>query len=135
MPNARIVGRPQAVAAGSQLRIAWDAGTERGAELPRAYFAAARVSSDRDVGPDGPPIDEAVTVTADREIVVTLRTNVDSLRGTVRFTLELPDRSQYVTCTKGSSPERYGLRVEAELGSGGAVTKATLTEIRPDGAD
>lgn len=131
MTNPRIVGRPQAMLAGAQLRIGWDVGTGRGAELPRAYFAAGKVkSAGRDIGPDGPEIEETIEATGDREIVITLRSSPDSIRGALRFEIEFPDRKSYVSCTRGESIDQYGLKVDAEIGPDGSVAKSTLTEIR-----
>lgn len=129
MTNPKILDRPQAALLGARLRIGWDPGTGRGAELPRAYFAAGKVkSTDRDVGPDGPPIEETIEAVADREIVVTVRTN--GLRGALRFTIEFPDRKQYISCTRGETVDQYGLRVDAEFAADGSITKSTVTEIR-----
>lgn len=132
MTNPRILGKAQPSLAGSRLRIGWDAGAERGAELPRTYFTAGKVdTAKRNVGPDGPSMEERVESDAEREITVTVRGTLAELQGKLRFDIVFPDRKQFLTCERADGVvDRYGLSVDAELDSQGNVTKASITEIR-----
>ncbi|MBS2016866.1 MAG: hypothetical protein JST00_28530 [Deltaproteobacteria bacterium] len=132
MTNPRILGKAQPSLAGSRIRIGWDVGAERGAELPRTYFTAGRVdTSKRNVGPDGPSMEERVESDAEREIAVTVRGTLAELQGKLRFDIVFPDRKQFLTCERADGVvDRYGLSVDAELDSQGNVTKASITEIR-----
>jgi len=127
--NPRIAGPLLTSARGVLLRIAWDPGSGRGAELPESYFAAAKVNEQRDVGPDGPAIDTNVTVRG-REMELIVLSVRESLSGALRFRIDFPDRKRFITCEDGSSTGPYGLSADLTLANG-TVTQSTLTEIRP----
>lgn len=133
MTNPRIIGKALPSLTGSKIRIGWDAGTERGAELTKAYFAAGKVNtSKRNVGPDGPSMEETVTADAERELSVTVRAaNVAELQGNLRFEITFPDRKKFIQCERADDAvDNYGLSVQAELDGNGNFTKSTVTEIR-----
>lgn len=132
MTNPRVLGKVQPSLTGARLRIGWDAGTERGAELPRAYFTAGKVAtSKRSVGPDGPTMEERVESDADRELAVIVRGTLAELQGKLKFEITFPDRKQFITCERAESAiDKYGLAVDLELDGQGAVTKSSITEIR-----
>lgn len=132
MTNPRILGKALPSLEGSRVRIGWDPGTEQGAKLPRSYFAAGKVNtSKRNVGPDGPSMEETVEADADREIAVTVRGTTAELQGNLRFEVTFPDRKQVISCERSDDAvDKYGLSVEAELDGNGTVTKSTVTEIR-----
>lgn len=132
MTNPRVLGKVQPSLAGARLRIGWDAGTGRGAELPRAYFTSGKVAtSKRSVGPDGPTVEERVESDADRELTVLVRGTLAELQGKLRFEIVFPDRKQFIACERSEgSVDKYGLAVDVELDNQGTVTKSSIAEIR-----
>ena len=128
MTNPRVTGEPDALSAAPELRIAWDAGSGRGNELPPSYFDAVSVAPETDAA----VVDSiaAVEHPTERELAVRfheLSTFAGQAAG-LGFTLQFPDRRGFIDCTHPGMEDRYLLDVQLTFDAAGKVTSSQLTE-------
>jgi hypothetical protein len=117
-----------ATAAAPTLSLTWSAGTGRGAQLPASYFDDVMVAPETDAVVRG--LITGVTHTAAREIVVTFidLSNFLTSQSQLSFTLQFPDRRQFIDCQHPGMADRYLLEVTLSFDSNGALTDQQLTQ-------
>ena len=128
MTNPRVTGEPDALSDAPELRIAWDAGTGRGNELPASYFDAVSVAPETDPAVVGSIA--AVEHSTEREITVRFQ-DISTLAGQpggLALTLEFPDRREFIDCTHPGMEDRYLLDVQLTFDATGKVASSQLTE-------
>jgi hypothetical protein len=132
MTNPRLVNGLEQAGGRYQVRITWDAGTGRGAELPDEYFANVYLG-----GSSGAPVEQteliaSVAQTGPRELTVVFQQAVDAdyLRehASISFRLFFPDRRGFIECRHPGSADRYVLDVLLTLDGSGVLQAAQLTE-------
>jgi hypothetical protein len=118
-----------------ELRVLWDAGTGRGAELPDHYFDSVRLSID--LGAQIKALVQSVVHSAPREITVhfdgqALAAFLET-ENTVELTLEFRDRATVLDCSHPGMADVYFLDVTLVF-QGGALSSSRVTERKRLGA-
>ncbi|MDB4994091.1 MAG: hypothetical protein JWM74_1523 [Myxococcaceae bacterium] len=121
MSSPRLVSGVETDRGARFLRITWDRGTGRGAELSRNYFESVRLGDSTGV----PEATEAA-LTSDREIRVELAAAPRA--STIAFVLVFDDRRQYVSCSHPGMSDSYFLDVSVVIDANGVATSSTLVE-------
>jgi hypothetical protein len=101
------------------VRVTWSPGTERGQELPQAYFADVFAEAD-----------ESVALTATNEVTVVLGDLAERLAKSseVSVTLYFPDRAEYIDCTHPGMRDTYLLHVVLHFDDADMLQHSELTE-------
>ena len=117
-----------ATVAAPMLSLTWSAGTGLGANLPAAYFDEVMVAPETDAAVQG--LISGVAHTAEREIVVTFDDLSSFLmsQSQLSFTLQFPDRRQFIACKHPGMADRYLLDVQLSFDSDGVLTDQELTQ-------
>jgi len=118
-----------------ELRVVWDRGSGRGAELPDQYFAGVELSAA--TGPEVRAVVQSVEHSAAREI--TVRLDGRSLSTLIQrqdqfvISLEFPDRRTVIDCSHPGMADRYFLDVLLVFESG-ALSRSQATQRKQLGA-
>jgi hypothetical protein len=122
---------------GNFLRLRWDRGTGRGAELPPAYFAGVTLADPSRF--DSGTVAASVHASQDREIMVRLAA-LDTLWAgadggapsgapvTMTVQLEFPDRKQFIDCSHPGMTDIYWLRMVLTFAPPGVLQSKTLSQ-------
>ena len=123
MTNPRLVNGVEETETGHRIRIAWDPGTEQGASLPTAYFQEVAIEDDLGVV-------HTVTLTGEREIVVTFEDLTSHLQGenSLQLTLLFPDRRDHISCEHAGMSDEYYLIITLVFTDEGYLDSATFEQ-------
>jgi hypothetical protein len=115
----RLVNGVETIDGMAAVRVTWSPGTERGQELPQAYFA--------DVSAEG---GEAVELTAMNEVTVVLGDLAERLATSsqVSVTLRFPDRAEYIDCTHPGMRDAYLLHMVLRFDDADTLQQSEFTE-------
>ena len=116
MVNPRLVAGLEEFEGTERIRITWDTGTEKGAELPTAYFQAVTLDGESNVI-------SAVALSAEREIIVEFRDIASYLQNEklLKLTLRFPDRRAYISCRHAGMDDIYFLKITLAFASDGSL--------------
>jgi len=127
MTSPRIEAGLETTEDGPLVRIVWDPGTGRGADLPDAYFDAVLVEPTMPASSD---FVASAELTATREITVVFSDLDAALTSSSRvgFTLWFPDRAAFIDCSHPGMPDRYLLNVVLTFDADGSISNSELSE-------
>ena len=109
------------------LRLTWSAGSGSGTDLPPEYFDQVAVALETDAAVRD--LISSLERPAPREIVVNFA-SLDTFlasQSELSFTLEFPDREEFIDCSHAGMADRYLLEVSVTLDSG-AVVNSELSQ-------
>jgi hypothetical protein len=124
MTSPALAGGLEQGSDGAQVRILWDPGTGRGAELPSSYFDTVTVE-----GPDAAAVSQ-VKLTKEREITVTFvdLAPILAAQSSLSFSLVFPDRREFIMCSHPGMADRYLLDVTLTFDQNGAIAGSELKQ-------
>lgn len=112
-----------------QLRLTWLPGSRQSAELPSRYFDAAKVAPETSEAVR--QLIEHVEHSAARELTLRFRPLAQQLmssQGRLGFTLELPDRKDFIECSRAGAADRYLLDVNVSVDEAGALVRQRVSQ-------
>jgi hypothetical protein len=130
MGNPKVEDGFDPTLAAPALRITWSAGTGNGTDLSPEYFDQVAVALETDVAVRD--LISSLARPAPREIVVTfaaLDTFLAS-QSELDFTLEFPDREEFIMCSHPGMADRYLLDVSVTLDSGAVVSSELSQRVQ-----
>jgi hypothetical protein len=116
MSDPRLAAGLEELDGGVKIRLTWDSGTGKGAQLPAGYFQAVALSSP-------PEIVRSAALTAEREITIEFNDLTSFLQtsDSLELSLEFPDRREYISCSHAGMDDRYFLKIILGFTEGGSL--------------
>jgi hypothetical protein len=121
MTDPRLVGAPVEKASTTEIRLAWDQGGGKAADLPASYYEKPKLE-DGSIVVDTAPVGE-------REMIITLSGAPSTHAGkTEKFELLFPDRRKFVTCGHVGMDDVYRVIVTVTFSADATSASATFEE-------
>lgn len=128
MTDPRVSGSFDASLPAPDLRIVWDQGTLRGADLPSDYFDEVLLSVRTD--PDVAALVGGVERSAERAFTVMFTDLSSYLESSesIDLILEFPDRLGFVSCSHSGMRDRYFLEISLVFDAENNLVDATFVQ-------